>query len=237
MSTATSDGYQHLHTLLQQLHDAEYLLSHGPKRIALAEKKVARAELDCETQKAEIKNLRKSADQHNLDLATSEAEIEKLNGQLNVAKSNKEYDIIRGGIDTQQTKNAELEDQILEIFGAVDEAEAELGRKESAQSELEVNLSTIREEVAAKEPGLREEVDRLNAEICEAEKIIGGGDSVSAWKRLKAAQGPSALARVEDGYCAECNTQVTPQDSVRLNLAEFVLCRSCGRILYHVSDD
>ena len=116
MSTATSEGYQHLHTLLQQLHDAEYLLSHGPKRIALAEKKVAAAGQDCEAQKAAIKDLKKSADQRNLDLKTSEAEIEKLNGQLNLAKTNKEYDIIRGGIETQQASSAELEDQILEIL-------------------------------------------------------------------------------------------------------------------------
>ena len=237
MSTATSEGYQHLHTLLQQLHDAEYLLSHGPKRIALAEKKVAAAGQDCEAQKAAIKDLKKSAYQRNLDLKTSEAEIEKLNGQLNLAKTNKEYDIIRGGIETQQASSAELEDQILEILGDVDEAEAELSQKEAAQSELEENLASIKQEVAAKEPGLLEEVDRLNGEIKEAEKIIRGGDAVSAWKRLRLAQGPSALARVEDGYCSECNTQVTPQDSVRLNLAEFVLCRSCGRILYHVSEE
>ena len=92
--------------LLQQLHDAEYLLRHGPKRIALAEKKVAAAGQDCEAQKAAIKDLKKSADQRNLDLKTSEAEIEKLNGQLNLAKTNKEYDIIRGGIETQQASSA-----------------------------------------------------------------------------------------------------------------------------------
>lgn len=232
MGAETIQAFAHLHDLLKQLNDAEQLLDHGPKRVAVAHRKIQAAEEACAKQKEVIKQLRLKADQSQMNLKTREAEVAKLNLRLNEASSNKEYEIIQTQIASEKAEDARLEDEILSLLDDVDSATSELERLQQELADQQAKTKDIEAEVASREPGLREDVERLNGEIKEAEVIIKGGDSVTTYRRLRAAQGPSALSAVEDGYCVECNNGVTPQDAVRLNLGEFVLCRSCGRILY-----
>ena len=235
MKTENPQAFEHLHKLLEELHDAEKLLGYGPKRIAVAQKKVTDAETACADQKEKIRSLKKAADEDSLNLKTREAEIAKLTGQLNQATSNKEYEIIQGQIATRKAEDEALEDGILTLLGDVDDAGTELERLEEELKTTQQKSEDIAKDVASREPGLKSEIERLNGELKEAEKIIKGGDSVATYQRLRQAQGASALARVEDGYCMECNTAATQQDKVRMNLGEFVLCRACGRILYPVA--
>ena len=123
------------------------------------------------------------------------------------------------------------------MLSDVDDAGSELERLETESKALQAKSEDVAADVASREPGLKSEIERLNGEIKEAEKIIKGGDSVATYRRLRDAQGAAALARVEDGYCMECNTAATQQDKVRMNLGEFVLCRACGRILYPVATE
>ena len=232
MGAEAVQAYAHLHKLLKELHDAEYLLAHGPKRIAVAKKKVQTAEAACAAQKETIKQLRLNADKSQMNLKSREAEVAKLNLRLNEASSNKEYEIIQGQIASEKEEDARLEDEILGLLDEVDTANAELEKLQQELADQETRTKGIESDVQEREPGLKADIERLNGEIKEAESIISGGDAVSTYKRLRAAQGASAMSPVEDGYCVECNGQVTPQDAVRLNLGEFVLCRACGRILY-----
>ena len=232
MGAEKVQAFAHLHNLLQQLQDAEYLLAHGPKRIAVAKKKVVAAEEACANQKETIKQLRLNADKSQMNLKTREAEVAKLNMKLNEASSNKEYEIIQNKIASEKEEDARLEDEILGLLDEVDGASSELERLQQELADQETKTKDIEADVQKREPGLKADVERLEGEIKEAESVISGGDSVTTYRRLRAAQGASALSPVEDSYCVECNSQVTPQDAVRLNLGEFVLCRACGRILY-----
>lgn len=235
MASDTALAYQHLHKLLLELADIEYALAHGPKRIAAGEKKVAAAAQLCVQQKDEIKRQKKAADEASLNLKSREADVLKHKGRLNEAGSNKEYEIITGQINAQQQAAAELEDEILIMLGAVDEATEELATREA---ELAVQTSKIEEakaDVKAKEPGLNSEVARLLGEISEAENVMTG-ESRATFVRMRETMGASTMARVDQGYCEDCNTAVTPQDLIRLNMGEFQQCRACGRILYFVGN-
>ncbi|APZ95051.1 zinc ribbon domain-containing protein [Fuerstiella marisgermanici] len=232
-----SAAYAQLHQLLKHLYHAEQLLEHGPRRIVAAQNKVAAAEQACVDQKEQIQLLKKAADQNSLNLKSREADIQKLTGQLNQASSNKEYDIIQAQISAAKAGDAELEDKILSLFSQIDEATEELASRQEQLDLAKQKSSDVAAEVKEKEPGLKAEVSRLTAEIEQVEKAIPGGESNSAYKRLRASMGPSALALVDDGFCSECNTGATQQDVVRMNLGEFVLCRACGRILYQVGHE
>ena len=235
MASDTALAYQHLHKLLLELADVEYGLAHGPKRIAAGEKKVAAAEQLCLQQKEKIKKLRQAADEASLNLKTREANVQKHKGRLNEAGSNKEYEIITGQINAEKQASAELEDEILAMLGTVDEATEELTTREA---ELDLQKSKIAEakaDVSAKEPGLNAEVARLQAEISEAEKVMTG-ESRATFIRMRQTMGAGTMSQVDGGYCEECNTAVTPQDLIRLNMGEFQQCRACGRILYFVGN-
>lgn len=232
MATQTSLAYQQLHNLLKELADVEYMLAHGPKRIAAAEKKVAAAEAACAEQKDAIQQLKKKADVASLDLKSREADIARNAGRLNDAGSNKEYEIITGQMETQRKACEQLEDQVLSMLGEVDEAAEELTTRESVLYEATKKSTEVAQDVAAKEAGLKEDVARLEAEIAESDKVLPAGENRATYLRLRQAQGAGAMSKVEDGYCEECNTTVTPQDTIRLNMGEFLLCRACGRFLY-----
>lgn len=237
MTAANTHTFAGLHKLLEQLEYAEKLLALGPRRIAVAEQKVAVAQAACDAQKEEIQRLKKAADQVSLNLKTSEAEVVKHKLRLNDATSNKEYQIIQGQIGAATAASETLEDQVLSMLGEVDEAADELKKLEAVVAELQQKTDDVRADVASREPGLKVDIERLNEEVAEAESIIPPGVPSSTYKRLRGSMGAAAMARVEDTYCSECNTAVTSQDRVRINMNEFVLCRECGRIHYGVRAD
>lgn len=234
MATETSLAFQHLHQLLQELEDAQYMLGHGPKRIAAAEKKLTLAEQASADQRDKIQQMKKKADEASLNLKTREADIQKHQGRLNEAGSNKEYEIITDQINGLKESCAQLEDEILVMLSDVDDAAGQLETLQQEVAAQQGRVKDIQADVAAKEPGLKENIARLEGEVTEAEKIMPPGEGKSAYQRLKASQGASGMSKVEDGYCTECNTAVTPQDAIRLNMGEFCLCRACGRVLYRV---
>lgn len=237
MSTDNRRAFESLHLLLQKLTRANQLLEHGPKRIANCEQKVAVALDACNVQKAEIQQLKKKADQTALHLKTSEGEVEKQKLRLNDAKSNKEYEIIGGQVAAAQQKCATFEDEILDLLNQIDEAEATLKILEGEQQEAQDKVASVKATVAKKKPGLLAEVESLNSQIDEAEKPIPAGEAMLTYKRLRASMQDKALAKVEDGYCEQCNSQLTSQDAVQINMGQYLLCRQCGRILYRPMDD
>lgn len=236
MAVETSQALQQLHHLLQQLDDAETLLAHGPKRIAAAKRKIEAAEQSCSEQRDSIRDLKKAVDEGSLNLKSHEAEILKLSGRLNEASSNKEYDIIQGQIQSEKSANEELEDQILTLYTQVDDAETVLEGQQDDVKELTAKCEQIEQEVSEREPGIRSDIERLNAEIADAEGAIPAGDAKAGYQRLRASMQSSALSEVQDSFCVACNTKVITQDCVRIKVGEFVTCRQCGRVLYFADE-
>lgn len=237
MSTDNRRAFESLHHLLQKLTKANQLLEHGPKRIANCEGKVVVAQEICDHQKAEIQQLKKKADQSALHLKTSEGEVDKQKLRLNEAKSNKEYEIIGGQIAAAKEKCETFEDAILDLLNQVDEADTKLGALKAEKQEADDKVASVKATVAKKKPGLLAEVETLNSQITKAEKLIPTGEATQNYKRLRGSMQDKALAKVEDGYCEQCNSQLTSQDTVQVNMGEYMLCRQCGRILYRPIDD
>lgn len=234
MASELSLGLSELHQRLQELESAEGRLAEGPRRIRLAQKQVAAAELATEQQKEEITRMRKAADGYGLQLKTRESELLKLEGLLNQAKSNKEYEIVKGQIAAAQKARESLEGEALEAMEQVDAAQARLKELKQTLESTQADLKKLEASVAAERPGLEESVAAVQGKIAEAEKIIPGGDHTVTWKRIRGAHGAAALSQIDEGFCSFCSSRVTTQDLVRINTGEFLLCRECGRVLYNL---
>ena len=234
MASALSIALHKLHEMLIQLEDVEGQLAHGPRRIASGERKVKAAEAAIEQQKQVIKSNRKAADDANLKVRTREADLRKLEGVLNQASSNKEYDIVKGQMETAKTDIANLEDAALAAMEASDLSQQELKQQETELAKLKQQLESVKAEVADAEAGLMEQINGLKAKVAEAEKSVKWGEHSSAYGRLRGAHGASALASVEDMCCTACNNRITAQDAVRINTDVMMACRECGRLIYIV---
>ncbi len=234
MASDLSIALSQLHGLLVQLAEAEAAFADGPRSITVSEKQVTLAEQKIEEQKATIKQTRKVADDLNLKLKTKEAELKKLQGQLNAATSNKEFDIFKGQIASVGSERAALENTAFEAMEEIDAAQATLKRLDVELKSLRQTVQTLRAEVDANRPGLEKTLEELKSQIAVAEKVIPPGEGLSAYRRLRIANGAGALAGIEDDFCDGCNCRVTNQDLVRIRTGEFLRCRECNRGLYVV---
>ncbi|MFN9719985.1 MAG: zinc ribbon domain-containing protein [Planctomycetota bacterium] len=230
MSTM-SEALSLLHILLRELAEAEATLAEGPRAIALAEKQVAAVEQHIEQQKQAIKSARKHADELNLKLRTFEANLRKLEGQLNTASSNKEYDIIKGQIETGRKERGEIEEAALVAMEEIDGSQVRLKQLEADLVLRKQAVQSTKSEVDGKRHDLESNITTLNARIAESEKVIPG-EHKAAYLRLRKAHGADALSPLEDDFCSACDGRVINQDLVRIRMSEFMPCRSCGRILY-----
>ena len=234
MVSDLSIALSQLHRLLVQFAEAEGAFADGPHSITVAEKQVAQAEQKIEEQKAAIKQTRKTADDLNLKLKTKEAELKKLQGQLNAATSNKEFDIFKSQIASIGIERAELENAAFEAMEEIDATQAKLKELEAELTFRRRAVQTLRAEVDANRPGLETTLEELKSQIALAEKVIPSGEGLSAYRRLRIANGAGALAGIEDDFCEGCNCRVTNQDLVRIRTGEFLRCRECNRGLYVV---
>ena len=103
-----------------------------------------------------------------------------------------------------------------------------------ASSDVDQTSNDIEAEVEKNEPGIREDVARLNSEISEAETAIPPGEVRGGYERMRISIKSEALSEVQDAFCLACNTKVIAQDCVRIKIGELVTCRECGRLLYTV---
>lgn len=234
MGSEISAGLKTLHGLLQQLAEAESGLGEGPRMIGVSERQIVAVEQQIDKQKQAVKDARKSADEFNLKLKTKESEILKMEGQLNVASSNKEYEIIKNQITNAKRDRGDLEENGLMGLEAVDLANAKLKELEADLQKRKQQLQSIKTSFEKEKPVLQSGIQTLQQQISESEKIIPG-NHIANWHRLRGAHGPVALSPLEDDFCRECSTRVTNQDQVRIRTGEFLCCRDCGRALYNPS--
>lgn len=231
MTSDMSVALSGLHVLLLQLAEAEAALAEGPRAIAFAEKQVTLTEQLIEQQKQTIKSARKTADEQNLKLKSKETELAKLQGQLNTASSNKEFDIIKGQIDHAQKDRSAFEETALTAMEEIDSAQAKLKNLESDLKNRRNEVLEARAWIDSRKPELDAGIAALKSQISDAEKLIPG-EGRANYLRLRKAHGASAIAELEGDFCGACSSRVTAQDMVRIRMSDFMCCRECGRVLY-----
>lgn len=231
MASEMSNSLNRLHQLLNQLTQAEAALAEGPRSIAVADRQISLAEQQIEAQKQSIKNSRRTADELNLKLKTKEAELARLQGQLNTASSNKEYDIIKGQIAAFQKDRESIEEAALTAMESIDSAQGKLRELETELQNRRKAAQTVKSQFDSRKPEIDATIARLVGEVAEAEKLIPG-EARAAYQRLRKAHGAGALSDLDEAFCRACSGRVTNQDLVRIRTGECISCRSCGRILY-----
>ncbi len=235
MSSATG-GLKELHDLHLRYADVESQLDSGPRQIRVREKVAAKKQAAIEAQKENLKGLQKAADHKNLQFKTNEQHLVDLRVKLNQAASNKEFDIIKGQIESDTAANASLEDEYLDALEKIDAGRQELAELEDDLKSAQAAIETAKQEVATEKPKLEAQLAELKAEIAEAEKCVPK-EMREDYRRLVAAKGSECLALVEAYACSECFVEVSPQQKVELRSAKVTKCKSCGRLLYMESEE
>ncbi|HVA49793.1 MAG TPA: phospholipase [Pirellulales bacterium] len=233
--SATAGVLRELHRIHRQLGDLRERLDRGPKQIKARQGSVTKLEAELAQAKAETKAARVGADQKQLLLKSGEAKIRDLKAKLNAASSNREYQALKDQIAADEMANSVLADEILEALEKIDGFAATIG-------EAEQNLAKGREELTKVEHQVREQHDRLIADVQRLEselKTVEVGlppDFRDAYQRVVKGKGSDAMAQVEGETCGGCYHRLTSNIVSSLLMDHLVTCQSCGRMLYLPED-
>lgn len=226
----SSQALTTLHELHQRLREVQGDLERGPRQVQIRTATLQKRQAELQTARDRLKQFKMVADQKNLQLKTNEAKIADLKTKLNVAGSNREYEIITGQIAADTMANSVLEDEILEALTKVDQMQAELKGADEMVKVAEKELQNATADAQAREPGLKEREKSLLAEVTAAEKFLPP-DILPQYRRTVQAFGSEALAAVENKVCTSCYVQITSQKLVELRTGKIMFC-TCGRLMY-----
>ncbi len=232
--TVNSYVMQQLHRINKQKTDLKGQLDRGPKLVLATQKKLQAAEANVENTKQKHKQMRMEADRKQLQLKEREQKIHKLEGKLNAAKENREYQTLKEQIAAEHQANIVLSDETLELLDQIDQVGKDVKTAEAFVVEVKQELAKIEQQVAERKVVLESELARVESELSKVEGQLEG-DFKRDYFRLVAARGEDAMAELEGRSCGGCYQTLTIQMVERLSAGTPVTCSSCGRLLYSKS--
>ena len=172
-----------------------------------------------------------ASDEKQLQLKHREAKLVDVQAKLNMAQSNKEYQLLKDQMAADKQANSVLADEILEALEKIDQLQAAVKTAEANLAKTKDELAKVRKRVSDQQQGLESELARVRGELDAAEEHLEG-DFKDNYLRLSHSMGEDSLAPVEGECCGGCSQTLTVQMLNLLKLDKPVFCISCGRLLY-----
>jgi predicted nucleic acid-binding Zn-ribbon protein len=220
-----------IHRLRRFAKDLQTKIDQAPRTLKTQQGRVARQEEILRQSQDGLKHLKVSIHEKEVTLRTTLQQITKHEKQQNEAAGKKEYDALQHEIDAAKKKMQQLEDDILDAMGKSEDEAARL-------PELEKTLKEVREEVAqferdsgARQASYAEQLKEAQQQIAEVEGSLPP-EIGPIYNRLIASKGEDGMAAINGRTCMACYTEITAQNYNDLAQGNFVLCKSCGRMLY-----
>ncbi len=153
--------------------------------------------------------------------------------RMNRIKNIKELQALQREIDRIKQSNAQVEEELLNVFEILEGCSASLKGKEEELSkleeewrqkkvEIETQLSEIEQAVAEATAARREIAARLNGEL------------IGRYELIFSRRGGTAVVGVSEGICQGCHMNIPHQLWNEIIKSEKIIhCPSCHRILYY----
>lgn len=216
-------------TLLKLQKEVEEI----PKQIEALQQQAEKVVQRFTKVQAKVQEMEKERRNLEQELEDNEVHISKYRSQLLQVKTNKEYSALQVEIDTLKSKNAHMEERILQLMDQV-----EVTKKEEAQ----VNKEVIAEQEKIKKFIHDKEADRikLEGELARLQKerqvlleLLPDKNIIQEYFKLLKVRNGLAVAIVENGICTGCHVSLTPQMFAEVKMQEkLIRCPTCFRFLY-----
>ncbi len=226
------DGLLELHGIDQQLAKVRRESQRLPAALAETEREMAALEEKKAALLAEAREQQVAADKANIEIKSLEEKTEKYQVQLNIAKTQKEFDALRSEIATVQGEISEIETGALTAYEEADQLSAAARELEPQVAAVGEKLKTARAEFDDRLADLEHRKEKLLRERGERVKNIDE-DDLKLYEQVLSKHTEGAMTPVKDGICTLCNMRLTPQSYNLVLIGERTQkCRSCGRICY-----
>jgi predicted nucleic acid-binding Zn-ribbon protein len=220
-----------IHRLRRFARDLQEQIERGPRQVKAQQAKVTRQEnLQHEGQEA-IKKAKLAVHDKESELKAVHSQIAKYQKQMSEVTSKKEYDALQAEINAGRTGCGRLEDEILQAMTEVDEVTARLPELEKAVRLAREEQTAFEKTAAERKAGFVAQREEALTKLKEVEATVPS-QVKPLYDRVVHAMGADAFAVVNGKTCAACYTEITSQMYNDLAQEAFVLCKSCGRMLY-----
>jgi predicted nucleic acid-binding Zn-ribbon protein len=220
-----------LHRIHRQHSDLRDRLARGPRQIQVAETSVKKCEADLVQAKDAYRQAKMASDEKQLQLKHRESKLVDVQAKLNMAQSNKEYQLLKDQLAADKQANSVLADEILESLERLDQLQAAVKTADGNLAKTKDDAGKVRQRISDQQQGLETEMARVSGELKAAEDQLEGTYKEN-YMRLSRSMGEDALAPVEGECCGGCSQTLTVQMLNLLRLDKPVFCVSCGRLLY-----
>lgn len=184
-----------------------------------------------EAKKAEIAALEAERSTLEENLATEHANIVRSEANLKGITTQKEYQAVNKEIASARKLIVELEEQLLQRIGRLEELTGELTTMETELQALGENLGQQKTEIQARIA--TEEVAAAADAQARLEKIKEiPANMLKRYEKLRESRRGLAVVEARDGGCLGCNMHIPPQLYNNLYRGEeLIVCPHCQRIM------
>jgi len=177
-------------------------------------------------------DLQKQRKDKELELASKEESVKKLQVQLYQLKTNKEYQTMLQQIGDTKADASVIEDKILELLDQIDKSKRDIDKQKQKLQEEEKILNEQKKKTLDR---IKEINDRLSQLEAQRKQLIPEitPKVYSQYERILLNRDGLAIVGVKDNSCQGCNMFVPPQVINLIRMYErIVTCEVCNRILY-----
>lgn len=229
---AQIDSLIRLQTIDSEIYALRYEKESKPQEIKILEASFEEKKQRVANLQGSLLDLQKQRKDRELELASQEESVKKLQTQLYLLKTNKEYQAMLQQIEDAKADVSVIEDKILELFGHIDKAKFDIDQeKQKIQEEEKVFLDQKKKI----ENRLKEIDGRLAQLDVHRKQIIPEIDAkvFTQYERILSNRDGLAIVNVKNNSCQGCNMFVPPQVINLIRMYErLVTCEVCNRILY-----
>lgn len=223
-------GLQELDTELFRLKEKRTEI---PRRIESLQSSLKKGKDILEAERSEYERLKKLKKGKDMVLDDGLERLKKLKARVSEIKTNKEYQAHIKEIETAQTENRGIEDEILSLMERIEDSYKLVEAEEKRYAEVGKRLEEDRREYEEEEKMIQGEItvleDKRETVVSKIRQELYDNYS----KILKVGKG-IAVVPIKDGSCTGCHMSLPPQmiNDVRKN-EEINECSNCHRILYY----
>ncbi|MBI4786601.1 MAG: hypothetical protein HY782_06100 [Chloroflexi bacterium] len=223
---------EHLQSIDHELDDKNKRARQVEERLA-GDPTVVAARTALESEDKTLAELRATLRARELDAKSMDAKAKEVEERLYGGRvgNPKELEGLEKELRMFKRQRSDLDDQLLELMEAVDQARSRVAEKTTALKKLEGTrsaeieaLSRERDTLAARLAQLAEERERTRGEL--------DADALRTYDHLQRTKAGRAVANIRASSCAVCGTEVPTGHLQRARAGnELVFCSGCGRIL------
>jgi predicted nucleic acid-binding Zn-ribbon protein len=220
-----------IHRLRSHASALQERIDGGPRQLRAQQNVVAKREEELKEAQDGLKKLKVGILESESSVKSAHGQIKRYEQQLNDITSKKEYDALQHEIAAVREKIKATEEEALTAMMEVDEKTTLIPEREAALKKAKAEFAEFERDYQSRLDDWTKQRDAAAAEYAAKEKELPS-DVRQHYDRLVKSMGADAFAAVENRICAACYTELTAQVAHNVQQQQFVMCRSCARILY-----